>query len=461
VKQVQHTWNRIEEVSMLVKRTVLIFIVLAVRLAAGIDPGTEGVARALPEPDAGPAGVKLPYAGRLTDEAGQPVPDGDYDLTFTLYGAVAGGEALWSEVQRGVAVANGEFLITLGGVQPLPADVLDSFPHRWLAVSVRAPAEATFTALAPRQRLDTAVPLSPSAGAACPHDHVGELWVGDPIFGLYLQNNNSSSLAVGLFGVGQTGVKGSSYSQYGVYGESTLGRGVYGESTSGNGVYAQSGGSGNASAALRANATAASCGIAAYLTNDSGCPTLEIDKHGAGGVAIDLQTFDPGSGQDPGHFIIGYDQDVHKMFQIYSNGSMLAASYGTWASDLAEMLPAAEGPEPGDVLVIGPDGKLTRSTEAFQTSVAGVYSTEPGFVGGQPMEGTVEGAIPLAIVGIVPVKVSAENGSIQPGDLLVASSLSGHAMRAGADPPQGSVIGKALEGLAAGAGTIKMLATLQ
>lgn len=446
---------------MLVKRFVLMFIVLGVTLAAGIDPGREGIARALPEPGAGPAGVTLPYAGRLSDETGKPVPDGAYDLAFTLYGTEAGGEPLWSEEQQGVAVSNGEFLATLGRVVPFPAATLDGLAHRWLAVGVRGPGEAAFTALVPRQRLDFAVPLSPATSAACPHDHVGELWFGDPIFGLYLQNTNSSSLAVGLFGVGQTGVKGSSYGQYGVYGESTWGRGVFGESTSGNGVYAKGGGSGNTSAALRASATAASCGIAAYLTNDSGCPTLEIDKHGAGGVAIDLQTFDPGDGQDPGHFIVGYDENVHIMFKIFSNGAILAASYGTWGSDLAELLPAVEGPEPGDVLAIGPDGELTRSTEAYQTSVAGVYSTDPGFVGGQPMEGQVKDGIPLAVVGIVPVKVTAENGPIAPGDLLVASSMPGHAMRAGADPPQGSVIGKALEGLAAGTGTIKMLATLQ
>jgi hypothetical protein len=90
-----------------------------------------------------------------------------------------------------------------------------------------------------------------------------------------------------------------------------------------------------------------------------------------------------------------------------------------------------------------------------------VYSTRPGFVGGSPVEGSNVGAIPLAIVGVVPVKVTAENGAIQPGDLLVASSVPGRAMKAGPNPPQGSVIGKALEPLQAGIGLIKMLATLQ
>jgi hypothetical protein len=65
---------------------------------------------------------------------------------------------------------------------------------------------------------------------------------------------------------------------------------------------------------------------------------------------------------------------------------------------------------------------------------------------------------PLALAGtIVPCKVDASYGAIQPNDLLVASPTSGHAMRAGDSPQMGTVIGKALEPLAAGTGTIRVL----
>jgi hypothetical protein len=77
------------------------------------------------------------------------------------------------------------------------------------------------------------------------------------------------------------------------------------------------------------------------------------------------------------------------------------------------------------------------------------------------VEGDLPDRVPLAIVGIVPVKVSAENGSILPGDLLVTSSTPGHAMKAGPNPPVGTVIGKALGTLAEGKGVIQMLVTLQ
>jgi hypothetical protein len=77
------------------------------------------------------------------------------------------------------------------------------------------------------------------------------------------------------------------------------------------------------------------------------------------------------------------------------------------------------------------------------------------------MEGQQDGEIPVAIVGIVPCKVSAENGPIQRGDLLVTASTLGYAMRAGSSPPQGTVLGKALGELREGIGVIDILVTLQ
>jgi hypothetical protein len=277
----------------------------------------------------------------------------------------------------------------------------------------------------------------------------------------------------------------SSYVTYGVYGSaaSTNGIGVYGLATASNGVvygvggfssspdgyggfFYNSGGSaleaygygaGSSRAALRVENVNATSGIASYMTNNSSYPTLEMDQHGSGRL-IDLQTW--GSGD----FIAGYDGSVNQKFRIDANGTgHSAGGWSTSAQDYAEMLPGINGLEPGDVLIIGGDGQLTHSTQAYQTSVVGVYSTQPGFIGGAPVEGPITGTIPLAIVGIVPVKVSAENGAIHPGDLLVASSIPGHAMKAGANPPVGTVIGKALEAFDAShkTGVIKLLVTLR
>jgi hypothetical protein len=68
----------------------------------------------------------------------------------------------------------------------------------------------------------------------------------------------------------------------------------------------------------------------------------------------------------------------------------------------------------------------------------------------------------MAMVGIVPTRVTAENGPIRKGDLLVTSSKSGFAMK-GTDRSRmlGAVIGKAMGTLDSGTGVIEVLVTLQ
>jgi hypothetical protein len=49
-------------------------------------------------------------------------------------------------------------------------------------------------------------------------------------------------------------------------------------------------------------------------------------------------------------------------------------------------------------------------------------------------------------VGVIPTKVSAENGAIRRGDLLVTAGTRGHAMRGTErDRMLGAIVGKALE----------------
>jgi hypothetical protein len=273
-----------------------------------------------------------------------------------------------------------------------------------------------------------------------------------------------------------TGALGTSASGYGIAGASLTSHGVHGETTGNwgwvSGVYGKA--SQSSANGVTGWNTGAGVGVYGYskegtagfftdTDESSGVASVKIKHRGVEGAALELQNWDPGGSDEPGLFIEAIDESNVRRFVVAYNGNVVAADYITWNSDFAEMLPAVEGPEPGDLLAIGADGKLTRSGKAYQTSVAGVYSTAPGFVGGQPMAGPLPGTIPLAVVGVVPVKVSTENGAINPGDLLVASSLPGYAMKAGANPPQGSVVGKAMEALEmpAETGIIQMLATLQ
>ncbi len=99
--------------------------------------------------------------------------------------------------------------------------------------------------------------------------------------------------------------------------------------------------------------------------------------------------------------------------------------------------------------------------------VAGIISTAPAItlaskdVVGE--KGTTRDSRPvLALVGRVSVKVTTEAGPVRVGDLLTSSSTPGFAMRCGDRVAcVGAVVGKALEPLASGNGSIQVLVTLQ
>lgn len=53
------------------------------------------------------------YQGRLEDNSGNPVTDGNYSIVFTIYDAVTNGNSLWTET-RSVTTEDGFFTLTLG-----------------------------------------------------------------------------------------------------------------------------------------------------------------------------------------------------------------------------------------------------------------------------------------------------------------------------------------------------------
>jgi len=120
--------------------------------------------------------------------------------------------------------------------------------------------------------------------------------------------------------------------------------------------------------------------------------------------------------------------------------------------------------EPGDVLVLSEHSgsDVSKSSQPYSTLVSGIYSTKPGVVGRRQTGEKSDTEIPMAMIGIVPTKISAENGPIKRGDLLVTSSTYGHAMK-GTDQSRmlGAIVGKALGSLDSGTGVIEVLVSLQ
>jgi hypothetical protein len=134
--------------------------------------------------------------------------------------------------------------------------------------------------------------------------------------------------------------------------------------------------------------------------------------------------------------------------------------------DVAEWVPATDALSAGTVVVIdrSAPNRVTASTTAYDTAVAGVISEQPGVLLG------VEGPdkVRVATTGRVKVRADASNGPIAIGDLLVTSKTAGMVMRS--EPmtmngrtfhQPGTLVGKALERLEKGSGEILVLLSLQ
>lgn len=392
------------------------------------------------------------YQGRLTDASGNP-RNGSHSMTFGIYSAATGGSALSGcSYVTTTSVISGLFNVRL----PFGASCF-SATDRWLQVEVGG------ETLAPRQRI-AAVPYAIEAeeaknantlegnGAAAfamsTHDHdasyvnVG----GDEMTGHLRVYTESGYYGIEATGA-NTGVRGDG-ATYGVHGDAyPSGSGVYG--TGNTGVY----GYGDT---YGVRAVGGTYGVYAYgeyyggyfYSDQSGWPTLRVEHYGSGSNIIEAAS---GS------------TDIE--FRVTTSGEVYAdGTFHQEGADFAEMM-VAEGNsaayELGDVLVISAaaDETVAKSSSPYSSAVIGVYSAKPGFLGGSG-DGNDAGKIAVAMIGVVPVKVSAENGPIQRGDLLTTSSTIGHAMKATESRP-GTILGKALQPLPSGTGVITAIVGLR
>jgi hypothetical protein len=234
---------------------------------------------------------------------------------------------------------------------------------------------------------------------------------------------------------------------------------------------------------------------------------LEIDdrtadpRTGVQSLAANLQVVLDRGGDDEARFSVFRDGDggslgaevlrVDEEGNLFTKGAVRPA-----AMDIAELHPVGEPVGAADVLVADREhtGRLMLAREAADGAVVGIVSSEPGVLlgsgleryaasspelaaqldqarqtGDRPAEARLWRAIrsgfeashaAVALGGTVPCKVDASFGAIVVGDLLTTSTTPGHAMRAD-DPWPGTVIGKALEPLEMGTGTIRVLVMLR
>jgi len=213
-----------------------------------------------------------------------------------------------------------------------------------------------------------------------------------------------------------------------IEGDSTSGVAVYGYSTQYNGVVAQN--------------------------NTANYPALYA-KNGGGGVAAQ------------------FDGDT----VIKGNLTVTGAKSG-YVVDIAQN-DGLDNIEAGDLVVITgyapavvgniPVPKVKKASTAYATGVMGVVDAH--YVNGTMLDNLVSPGEYLSVVTLGAfrlVKVDTSNGSIVPGDLLVASGTNpGYAMHAqlvnlnGVPIAPAGVVGKALGSLNSGTGTIPVLVTLK
>lgn len=273
------------------------------------------------------------------------------------------------------------------------------------------------------------------------HSKTGDGVVGESEQSMGVTGRSQSN--AGVLGEGGTGVYGRNVTGNGngVIGYSDDGRGVWGHSKTGYGVLGESANDEGVRAVTNSAATAA---MAAYNNSEEGT-----------GAAIFAQK--KGSKGHAGFF----DGDVY-VTRTLGVGIDIILANGDAAEDFD--VSGSDKVEPGTVMVLGDEGALSESQQAYDKRVAGVISGagdyKPGIV--LDKQQTLSNRQPIALMGKVFCKVDAQFGAIEVGDLLTTSPTPGHAMKTN-DPFKafGAVIGKALRPLTDGAGLIPILIALQ
>lgn len=128
---------RTNKIGALVTLTALLALVCLASPLAGANPPAEQGVRV-----AAAVSPLLQYQGRLLDPpSGEPVADGEYPMTFSIYDLESGGTALWTEI-KAVEVGNGLFNTVLGEMVVLDQTIF-SGQALWLGVKVGLDLEAT------------------------------------------------------------------------------------------------------------------------------------------------------------------------------------------------------------------------------------------------------------------------------------------------------------------------------
>lgn len=154
----------------------------------------------------------ISYQGKVTDAAGNPVPDASYTMRFRMNDAPTGGGVLWDSGELSVPLTGGVFSVLLGE-SPQPALSLDFSADYWLQVTFAGVDQS------PRQRMASTGYAYMASGLA----------VGTEVSGAITSAPNAALKA------SNTATTGAHHGLYG-WSSSTAGAGVYGYANSTTGT---------------------------------------------------------------------------------------------------------------------------------------------------------------------------------------------------------------------------------
>jgi hypothetical protein len=168
------------------------------------------------------------YQGRITDNTGNPVADGNYTMRFRIVTAPTGGIVVWDSGNQSVQVSGGVFSVELGE-SPQPVLALDFDQDYWLLVTFEGENQT------PRKRLGS-VGYAYMASGLVPGTEVSGSVSGSSA--VLKATNSSTSGGYGIHGVVASTDGRALYGEatattgltYGVFGRSDCpdGRGVFG-----------------------------------------------------------------------------------------------------------------------------------------------------------------------------------------------------------------------------------------
>jgi hypothetical protein len=184
-----------------------------------------------------------------------------------------------------------------------------------------------------------------------------------------------------------------------------------------------------------------------HLNGSNGTVGLEINSNATTGTNnIMMLRSDVASADDP-------------VFRVQANGEVYAdGAYTGTGADYAEyFFTQDEDLSFGEAVCIDEENSnaVRRCTRSGDTNIMGIISSNPSIIGNSP-EGREndENYKVVAMLGQIPAKVNDENGAVNIGDSLTASSEAGYLRRAEAGE---STVGIALEKLISGSNEIKVL----